>query len=209
MSILAQSAAALLWLATVGMMIVKTPRSVTTFYRLQALADAVIAAAIAVQGHQPLLWIAVGLAVIVRVGLIPEIVRRGLTTGGKAHSAKTPVGLGGLMMYALGLSAGGILLGRMGVPDPTVTGLVFASMFVSFMHLSARYEVWSMLWALLSLDTIVDVGVVIFGRSIPATVDVALYAVSLGLALVLAFVARRIQDVHSTLDVRDLEELIG
>ncbi|PSR23508.1 MAG: hypothetical protein C7B45_02930 [Sulfobacillus acidophilus] len=209
MSILGEAAAALLWLATVGIMVVKTPRSVTTFYRLQALAGAGIAVVLAVHGHRTLLWVTVGLTVIVRMALIPEIVRRGLITSRGVYSAKTPIGAGGLLMYVLVLSAAGILLGRMGMPNPTLAGLVFAAMFVSCLQLSARYEVWSMLWALLSLDTIVDVGVVMFGRAIPASVDVGFYAVSVSLALVLALVAHRIQEVHSTLDVRNLEELIG
>lgn len=207
--IITELAASLMWLATVGMMIVKTPHSMVTFYRIQALANAAIAAIMAWQG-QPLLWAAVGLAVAVRIILIPEIVGKSLRLPTSPYSAKSALGVGAMVILAFFLTAGGMLVAQtLGVSDPISAGLLFAASFVAFIHLSARYEVWSMLWALLSLDTIIDVGVLLFAKALPESSEFGLYAMSLALAIVLAFVAQRIQHIKQSQDVRDLEELIG
>lgn len=207
MSTATELAAGLLWLATIAMMIVKAPHSVMMFYRVQAFADALLTALVAVRDHLPVLWVFVGLAVAVRIIVIPEIVSRGLSTP-RDYSAKAPLGMGALVLYALLLTAGGMLVGRIG-PDPILLGLIFGAMFVSFVHLSARYEVWSMLWALLSLDTVVDAGLSIFARTMPEETALGIYAMSLSLAIVLAFVAQRVQHLKKSLDVRELEELTG
>lgn len=209
MSTAQEFAAALLWLATVALMIVKTPASSVLFYRVQALADAVMIALIALTTHAPWLWLFVGLTVVVRVVVIPEMVQRVLCIPRREYGGKSALGIGSLVVYALLLSTGGLLIGRLGFAHPTAVGLVFAAMFVAFMHLSARYEIWSMLWALLSLDTVVDAGVAIFSHTMPETTTLALYGISLSLAAVLAFVAQRIYRIKGSLDVRTLEELMG
>ena len=205
----AGASTAVLWLATVGMMIVKAPGTVTTFYRIQAIAEAGLGAVMAISGHLPILWVTVGLTVLIRVIAIPRIVNHGITSPNTHYSAKAPTGMGALLIYALFCTIGGLLVGELGLPRPVVAGLIFASMFVSFVHLSSRYEAWSMLWALLSLDTIVDAGVLIFAPTLPELTDLGLIGISLALAVVLAFVARQIQALKNSLDVRELEELIG
>lgn len=206
----AEMCAGLIWLATAGMMIVKTPRATATLYRTQALGDAGLGATIALTANRPLVWVAVGLTVLFRIVAIPAIIHRGLPSTNSLYGAQAPVGMGALMFYAVPFTAGGLLVARWGVVAvPATAGIVFAAMFVSFVHLSARYEVWSILWALMSLDTIVDAGVLVFAQSLPALTDLGLFAMSLALALVLAFVAHRILAVKESLDVRQLEELIG
>lgn len=210
MSAWAEAFAGLIWLATVGMMIVKTPRTVAAFYRAQALGVAGIGATVALGQNLPILWVTVGLTVLIRIFAIPAIVNRGIKTPNDPYSAKSPLGMGALIVYALILTAAGMLAAHIGrIALPATAGLVIAAMFVSFVHLSARYEVWSMLWALMSLDTVIDAGILIFAKSLPELTDLGLFAMSLALALVLAFVAHRIHNVPKALDVRELEELTG
>jgi hydrogenase-4 component E len=210
MSAWAETCAGLIWLATVGMMIVKTPRSVATLYRTQALGVAGLGATIALSENVPILWVTVGLTVLVRIFVVPAIINRGIKTLSAPYSAKSPIGVGSLIVYAVVLTAAGMLSAQIGaVRLPVAAGLIIASMFVSFIHLSARYEVWSMLWALMSLDAIISAGVLVFANSLPELTDLGLFAMSLSLALVLAFVAHRIHGVKASLDVRELEELVG
>lgn len=209
MALMFQLSVGVLWMTTVGMMIVKTHRSTMTLYRIQALMEALLAALMAVTVHLSALWISVLMVIVIKIIVIPTLVTRTFHNAGKEYSAKSPLGMGSLLMLALLLSVGGLLLGRLGMPHPTVVGLVLGALFVSFLHVSSRYELWSVLWAVLSLDTVVGAGALIFGTGLPETADVGINLASLTLALVLAYVGGRIERIKNSLDVRELEELIG
>ncbi len=201
--------AALLWLSTVGMMIVKTPHTMILMYRIQALSEAGVAAQLAILGHRPVLWAVVTLIVVLKLCIIPGAVSRWLTPLQDVYGAHGPIGVTALLILALVLSGGGILIGRLGLPDPLPVGLVFAAMLVTFVQLSGRYEVWSLLWGILSLETVVDIGALMLGTDMPAILEVGIGVTGLALALVLAYTAAQVRRIKHTLDVRDLEELIG
>ncbi len=203
-------ATALLWLTTVTMMIVKTPRSMMHLYRIQAVAEAGAAATLAIFGHHPWLWSVASLIVIFKILIIPGVVTRWLTPLADVYGANGPVGITTLLILALVLSGGGILLGRLGgIPHPLPMGLIFAAMAVTFLHLSGRYEIWSLLWGILSLETVTDVVALTLGTGIPAVGEAAIALTGLGLAVALAYVAAEVRRIKHSLDVRDLEELIG
>lgn len=196
-------ATALLWLTTVAMMIVKTPRSMMVLYRIQALAEAGAAAEAAIFGHRLMLWSVVALILVLKLFIIPGVVARWLAPLDNLYGAAGPVGSTALLMLALAFSGGGILIGHLPI------GLVFAAMMVTFVQISGRYEVWSLLWGILSLETVIDVGALTLGGGIPAVGEVGIGVTGLALALVLAYVAAQVRRIKHSLDVRDLEELIG
>lgn len=209
MTILFRMIVTVVWLMAVAMILVKTSRSSATLYRIQSIAEAAIAAALAVTGD-PWLWISVGLVLAIKTFFIPFLINHGSRPFAPHYSAKGPLGMASLLVIIAILTAGGLLLIRIGkIPHPTLTGLIFAALFVAFLHLSARYEIWSLMWALLSLDTVVGVGALIFGRGLPEVADVGINLASLALALVLTYLAVRIERIKHSLDTRTLEELIG
>lgn len=202
-------AAALLWFTTVAMMIVKTPRNMMSLYRIQAVAEAGAAVELAIFGHHPWLWAVASLIIVLKIFVIPSVVTRWLAPLGDVYGANGPLGMTALLMLALVLSGGGILLGRLGLSDPLPIGLVFAAMAVTFLQLSGRYEMWSLLWGILSLETVMDVGALTLGTGIPAVGEAGIALTGLALALTLAYVAAQVRRIKHSLDVRDLEELIG
>ncbi len=96
-----------------------------------------------------------------------------------------------------------------GMRHPLILGLLFGAWFVSFVHLSARYETWSLGWALLSLDTVSGALVVAASGPIPESLEVGINLFALTTAVLLALLARKISTSFSTVDVRDAEELTG
>ncbi len=202
-------ATALLWLTTVAMMIVKTPRSMTVLYRIQAVAEAGVVAQLALVGHHPWLWSVAVLIVVLKLIIIPAVVTRWLAPLNSVYGAQGPVGMTALLMLALVLSGGGIVIGQLGLPNPLPIGLVFAAMMVTFVQLSGRYEVWNLLWGILSLETVMDVGALTLGTGIPVVGEVGIGVTGLALALALSYVAAQVRRIKHSLDVRDLEELIG
>ena len=208
MTILLRLMLSTIWLMAVALMLVKTYRSATVLYRIQAVAESVVAAGLAVALHIPWLWLSAILIVLIKGGLIPRLMARTASTHAD-YSAKGPLGMATLLILAFILSAGGILLGKDSPSQPALTGLLFAALFVAFLHLSSRYELWSLLWALLNLDTVAGAAALVFGTGLPEIADVGINAASLGLALVLSYLAFYIDRIKGTRDVRDLEELIG
>ncbi|MCY0897584.1 MAG: hypothetical protein OWU33_01395 [Firmicutes bacterium] len=206
---LSHLAAAIIWLAAIGMMIVKSPRSTTTLYRLQALGEAALVALSAWTQTRPLLWASVALIIVVKVVVVPWSIHRGFRGNTPGYSAKSPVGTTTLLMLAALFSAGGYLLAELGLPHPTASGILLAALLVALLHTTSRYEVWSMLWGLLSLDTVVGASIGLVSPALPATDVMAVTLVTLALALVLALLARWIRAIKPSLDVRQLEELTG
>ncbi len=206
---LSQVAFGLIWLTTAGLLIVKSPHSAAALYRLQAMAEALVAAAAALAGARPWLWLSVVLILVIKVAVIPPVVMRGLGTRRTDYGGDGAFGIGALLLIAALLSVGGFLLGRLGLPHPALMGMGFAALFVALVHASSRYQVWSMLWALLSLDTVVGAITLIWGRGLPEMADVAIDLVSLGLALVLAYLAQRIDRIMHARDIREMEDLVG
>lgn len=200
----------IIWLSTMGIAIMKTEHSTLQAYRLQAIMEAILAGWLAVSDHDPYLWISVALIIPIKLVVISSLMRRNFPRIERNYSFQSPFGLSALVLVAVLLSAGGILLGRLGgLPNPTLSGLLIASTLVAFVHLSSRYEIWSMLWAILSLDTIAGSGVLLWGRGLSEVTDVAINLTTLALALVLTYVGGRIAQVKNTVDVRELEELQG
>ncbi|NMP21943.1 hypothetical protein [Sulfobacillus harzensis] len=202
-------AVTLLWMTAVAMMIVKTPHTMAVMYRIQAVAEAGVASLLAIFGHRPAFWSVAALIIVLKIFVIPGVMNRWLKSMRRAYGTHGPAGMSALLMLALLLSAGGIVVGRLGLPYPLPMGLVLAAMLVTFVQLSGRYEVWSLLWGILSLETVMDVGALTWGTSIPAIGEVGIDVTGLALALVLAYVAAEVRRVKHSLDVRDLEELIG
>lgn len=202
-------AMAVLWLTTVAMILVKTPQATTMLYRIQAAGEASVAAILAVAGHRPLLWAIVGLILVVKIMIIPAVVTRGLAPLGEEYGAKGPMGMTALLLLALILTSGGLLVGRLGFAHSLATGLVFAAMLVAFLQLSGRYEVWSLLWAMLSLETVMDAGALLLGTGLPTILEAGIGVTGLAMALVLVYVAAEVRRTIHSLDVRDLGELIG
>ncbi len=201
--------ATVLWVGAVAMMIVKTPHTMAVMYRMQAVAEAGVASLLAIFGHRPAYWSVVALIIVLKIFVIPGVMNRGLKPMRQAYGTHGPFGMSALLLLALLLSAGGIVVGHLGLPYPLPMGLVVAAMLVTFVHLSGRYEVWSLLWGILSLETVMDVGVLTWGTSIPAIGEVGIDMTGLALALVLGYVAAEVWRVKHGLDVRDREELIG
>lgn len=198
-----------LWLVTVAMMVVRTHRSARTLYQLQALSEAVVAAALAWSGPVPWLWLSVGLVIAIKVVVIPVWVSPQWNPGAEDYGARSPLGMAALLLLALILSAGGVLVGSHGASHLTEGALLLAALTVAFLHLSSRYELWSLGWAILSLDTVAGVAVLLYATRAPEVFDAGVDGASLTLAVVLAYVAHRIARTQGTWDVRDLKELIG
>lgn len=198
-----------LWLVTTAMMVVRTHRSARTLYRLQALAEAVVAAALAWSGPVPWLWMSVGLVIAIKVIVIPGWIGPYWNPGAENYGARSPLGTASLLLIALLFSAGGVLVGSDGMSHLTEGALLLATLAVSFLHLSSRYELWSLGWAILSLDTVAGVAVLLYATQAPEAFDAGVDGASLALAVVLAFIARQIARTRGTWDVRDLKELVG
>lgn len=203
-------AISLIWLATQGLALVKSAHSARVLYRIQAFGEAILAAGLAISRRDDWLWLSVATIVVLKVGIIPRILRGSLGSADKAYGAQGPLGIASLILIFLALTVGGLFFGRVpGLPYASVIGLLFAAWFIAFIHLSSRYEIWNLIWALLSLDTVSDSAALVFGTSWPETTLLAIDLISLALALTLALLGYRIARTKDTSDVRDLKELIG
>ena len=198
----------ILWLTAVGLMLVKNYRSAATLYRIQALAEALIAGGLAVTRGAPWIWLSVGLEVVAKIALVPRLIARNRRFRGE-YGAKGPLGMASLLVLSLFFSGGGLILGQTMPVHPTLTGLFLAALFAASLHLSSRYELWSLTWALLSLDTVAGAGTLLLGSRLPEATDVGINLASLGLALVLSYLVVQIERVKRSADIRDLEELVG
>ncbi len=207
-TILFRMAFGALWLTAVGLMLVKTFRSAATLYRIQALTETFIAGGLALTGNASWLWLSVGLVVVVKIVLVPRLLARNRRFR-REYGAKSPLGMASLLVISLLFCGGGLILGQTMPVHPTLTGLFLAALFTTWLHLSSRYELWSMAWALLSLDTVAGVGALLLAPRLPEAADVGINLASLGLALVLSYLVVQIERVKHSADTRDLEELAG
>ncbi len=207
--ILWRLAGSLIWVMAVAILLVKTHQSARLLYRLQALGEAGLLSVIALD-HEPLLWIDVIMVLLIKEIAIPKILgpQKGMIA--RDYGAKGTVGMTFLLFVAAAFTLGGLALGQVpGLLHPLVAGVLLGAWFVSFMHLSSRYETWSMSWALLSLDTISGALAVAVAGPIPEFAGVGIDVGALVVAVLLALLTRTIASTLHTTDVRDVEELIG
>lgn len=199
----------IMWLAAIGLLIVKTVASAAMIYRIQSAAEVLIVILLALRYGDLWLWINAALIIVVKILVIPRLVIA--AAGSQAgFSGKSPWGVTALLLAVLGLSTAALLAGHwLGLVQPPIAGLVLAVMFVAFLHLSSRYEVWSLMWAMLSLDTAVSTGASLLSTRLPAVVDAGIALVSLALVFALCYVARLMAEHTRSGDVREMEELIG
>lgn len=206
MLILYQLAVGLVWLCAVGLMIVKTDHSRVFMYRLQAFGQTLVILFAAIALDDMWLYIGAAITVVLKIGIIPSVVKRALHPA-DPYGVKSTWGVGGMILAALVLSGGGVLAGRLGgLPHPGVAGLVLAALFVTFLHLSVRFELGSIVWAILSLDTVVGIAVTLFAVHLPPAFAMGADGVSLALALVIAYLARWLIRLQASPNAATLEE---
>lgn len=199
----------LIWVSAILMILVKTHQSARAVYRVQALGEAGLMAALAFLGPS-LLWFDVALIVVVKVLLVPRIMQGPSPAVSHDYGSRGPVGLTTVLLVSVLFTVGGVWLGQTaGMHHPLVLGLLFGAWFVSFFHLSARYETWSLGWALLSLDTVSGGLAVAAAGPVPETLEIGINLAAVATAVLLALLARKISSTMHTVDVRDVEELTG
>ncbi len=199
----------LIWVCTIVIILVKTHQSARAIYRIQAIGEAGIMAALAF-GGLPLLWWDVALILAVKVVMVPKIMKGPSRAVSHDYGSKGPVGLTTVLLMSVLFTAGGVAVGQMaGMHHSLILGLLLGGWFVSFLHLSSRYETWSLGWALLSLDTVSGALVVAAAGPIPESLEIGINLAALATAVLLALLARKISSSLHTVDVRDVEELTG
>ena len=200
----------LVWITAVLMAVVKTNRSVNVLFRVQALGEAAVAAVLAVTVPYPWLWCSVGAILIIKIGIIPSILFRHDPLVSEDYGARSPFGTTAQLFFTLLVTVLGLAMVRLiPIGQPTLVGTILAALFVSLIHLSSRYEVWSIARALLSLETIAGVGVLVLGLTLKEPADFAIDLVAVFLALNIAWVASTLMRLKHTVDVREIKELIG
>lgn len=201
--------ASLIWIMTISLLLVKAHRSAQASYRLQAVGEAGLLAVLALN-NEPWLWLDVGLVLAIKEIVIPRILSSHGEVVSKDYGAKSAVGMAFLLMVAAIVTAAGLALGEVpGLARPLMSGILIGAWFISFIHLSARYETWSLSWALLSLDTVSGVLAVSVAGPLPEFAGVGMELAALAIAVLLAWLSRKIFTLLHTTDVRDVEELTG
>lgn len=199
----------LIWVSAILLILVKTHQSARAVYRVQAIGEAGLMAALAFGGLS-LLWFDVALIVVVKVLVVPRIMQGPSQAVSHDYGSRGPVGLTAVLLVSLLFTVGGVWVGQMaGMHHPLVLGLLLGAWFVSFFHLSSRYETWSLGWALLSLDTVTGGLVVAAAGPVPESLEIGMNVAAIATAVLLALLARKISSTMHTVDVRDVEELTG
>lgn len=210
MEIILRFSASVLWISALGLLVVKTTDSASKIYRVQSLAEFSAILLVAAMRHFPWLLLSALTVFVIKVLAIPTIMKKSTPLIHQDYGAKASMGIASLLLLALALTIFGFLLSRIpGLSHPVVTGVILAALFIAFLHISSRYETWSLAWGMLSLDTITSVSALVVGTSLTEGADVSIDGLSLGLAFALAFLMHRIADIKNTTDVRQIEELKG
>lgn len=202
-------AATIIWMMAIALILVKTNRSARIVYRLQALGEAGLGALAAWHSVGDL-WISVGLVLVFKLGVIPELMRRNALIIKHDYGAKGPVGMTAILMIIFGVTVVGLFVANVfHFLHPILSGVLLAAWIISYIHLSGRYETWSIGWGLLSLDTISSSLVGTWAGVLPASADIATTGVAVALAGLIAIFSGRIALLRHTTDVRQVKELIG
>ena len=210
METLWRTAASIIWLMTAALVLVRTNRSACTLYRVQALGEATLAGILAQASGDASLWFAVVAVLVLKVIVVPAILQHAHPSLGKDYGSRSPLGMTTLAFAMAGLTIAGILIGPwIETRQPLVTGILFGSWLIALMQTSARYETWSLAWALLSLDTLSGSLALVVGNPLPELADLSIVGASIALALMLALLIARIAEMKKTTDVRNLKELTG
>lgn len=201
-------AAAAIWLMSCAMVLVKTPGSNRTLYRLQALGEATLIIALAQISHDRVLWISAAAVLVVKIGVVPRLMAPSIPPS--SYGARSPLGAASILAAIGALTVGGILIGRLAQPPhPFAVALLTAAWLTALLHSVSRYETWSLGWALLSLDTASSALAVSISGALPTSIDLLITAVTIGLAILLSLFTKRIMQLKNTTDIRALEELVG
>ncbi len=201
--------ASLIWITAISLLLVKAHRSAQASYRLQAVGAAGLLAVLALN-HEPWLWLDVGVVLAIKELIIPRILSSHREVASQDYGAKSAVGMAFVLMVAGIVTAASLALGEVpGLAHPLMSGVLIGAWFISFIHLSARYETWSLSWALLSLDTVSGALAVSVSGPLGEFVGVGIELAALAMAVLLAWLSRKIFTLMQTTDVRDVEELTG
>ncbi len=208
--ILLRMAVFLVWITAVLMALVKTDRSVNVLFRFQAVGELAVAAVLALTVPYAWLWLTVVAVALIKVVIIPKILFSHDALVQQDYGVRSPFGMSGLLLVFLAVTVFALAFTRaVGIGDPVLAGTVLAALLVSLVHLSARYEVWSISRALLSLETICATGVLVVGWTLKEPADLAIDLVALFLAFTISWVASTLMRLKGSVDVRDMKELIG
>ncbi|AEJ41898.1 hypothetical protein TPY_3746 [Sulfobacillus acidophilus TPY] len=205
------ASASLIWVMTGSLFIVKTPTTMPNLYRLQAVGEMLAVGALYVATRDP--WLVLSLAILIGVKwfVVPGILTRSSAFARTTYGLSAPWGVSSLLIGDLVLTGLGIAVAhRLFSTDPFTLGVLLASWFIALWHTVARYETWSLSWALLSLDTVSSALILVLaGRPLPPLIDVLMLTITTALAGLLALLSARIFNVKASTDVRDIKELIG
>lgn len=200
--------AAAIWLMSCAMVLVKTPASDRTLYRLQAVGEMALIVALAQLSHDKMLWISAAAVLVVKIGVVPRVMASSAPPS--SYGARSPLGASSILAAIGALTVGGILIGRLAQPvHPFAVELLTAAWLTALLHSVSRYETWSLGWALLSLDTASSALALAIGGALPTSIDLLITSVTVGLAILLSLFTKRIMQLKNTADVRALEELVG
>jgi hydrogenase-4 membrane subunit HyfE len=203
-------AAVLVWLTASLMVIVKTPNSSRTLYRWQALGEFGLGLGLFLQLKADAVMAVAGLVLIIKWWLIPKLMARSPALHADAYGHTAVWGVSALAGIVLGLTIVGVwATTRLDAPSFLATGLLLAAWFIAWIQLVGRFEIWNAAWALLSLDTVSSSIVLGWGHPLPLIIDLSTLAITISLALLLAWLSGRIVQLRGTSDLRHLKELIG
>ncbi|MCL4522181.1 MAG: hypothetical protein M1415_11520 [Firmicutes bacterium] len=200
----------LLWSTAVLMAMVKTNRSVNLLFRIQALGEATVAAVLAVTLPYSWLWLTVAAVLIIKVLIVPRLLFHNDPLVQGDYGARSPFGTTALLFFFLLATVFALVLVHwMKIGHPTLVGVLLAALLVSLIHMSSRYEAWSIARALLGLETICGAGILVIGLTLEEPADLAVDIVALFLALTISWAASTLMRLKHTVDVREIKELIG
>lgn len=208
MELAARLAASLVWVGTLGLMVVRSPYAASRWYQLQAFGEGGLVAVASWQLKAPELWAVAGVIFVVKMVLVPWFLRRTSPHGRFVYSGLQSIGHAAVFGLAMLLTAGAVWFGvRISPASGAIAGTLLAAWVLSLLHLSLRYETWNLAWALLSVDTSSSALASLLApqQSIPLAIGITL--VSLALAVLLAWLVLAVARINSVSDVRRLHEL--
>jgi hydrogenase-4 membrane subunit HyfE len=202
--------AGFIWLLTAGLALVRTHLAARALYRLQALTEAALVLSLGTARLQDTaLLLGVLVILVTKVAVVPAILRRADHGRPDAYGSRGPMGITALLGGMGVLTVFAVtLLHDAGIATLSA-GLLFGAWFVALLHLTSRYELWSLAWGLLSLETVSDAVVVTLGQRLPLAADLLVTLSSAAIALLLSLLVARIVHLKDGTDVRTLEELVG
>lgn len=210
MTLVLKGSASLLWVTAVAQLLTKNPRSSRIVYRVQALAEAALVSGFAILYHQSLLWMSVGLILAVKVVAVPWTFRRLTGIIEDAYGSRARVGMAVQLFIAFLMTAATVGYASPGLFGHAPLGAVLLSgWLVSFMHLVARYDMWSLMWALLSLETLSTSIVLVVLQTFPPGLDIAVNLAAWATATLGGYLVRRVALTYPAADVRYLRGLKG